>query len=172
MPRPIGRADLLGDQGVAGGVVGRAQQGFGQAHQRQALRRAERVFGQEALHHPAVRRAPARGDDQRFGFDDRGRPFAPGQRLAPQEGRDGVGLVEELAVIERVPIHARQMGARAPARERGGHIRSRGMALSCSRLNTSAPALRATSRSLTWNLLAVAVISTSASTPQSQPSRA
>ena len=34
---PVGRGDLLGDQLVAGFLVGRAQQGLGQAHQGQAL---------------------------------------------------------------------------------------------------------------------------------------
>jgi hypothetical protein len=39
---PVGRADLFGDQAVAGVLVGGAQQGLGQAHERQALAGAQR----------------------------------------------------------------------------------------------------------------------------------
>ncbi len=48
---PVGRADLLGDQTVAGARVRRAQQGLGQAHQRQAFTRAQAELLQEAFDH-------------------------------------------------------------------------------------------------------------------------
>ena len=85
---PVGRADLLGDQPVAGLLVGGAQQRLGQAHQRQALAGAEAELLQEALDHalavggaarlrapgPRPRRARRRVRRRRAGCGPTGRP--------------------------------------------------------------------------------------------------
>ena len=49
MARPIGRAELVADQPVDGLGVGHAQQRLGEAHQRHALLRGQRVFVQERV---------------------------------------------------------------------------------------------------------------------------
>ena len=91
MRLPITTGDLVADQRVAGFVVGDAQQGFGQAHQRHAFLAGQRIF----LHQPfnaALLTLGAQGGDQRPGGGgktgaQRGRHF--GQR---QQGRDHLGL--------------------------------------------------------------------------------
>ena len=50
MRAPFAAADLVGDQRVAGGGVGDAQQRFRHAHQRDALLAGEGVFAHQALH--------------------------------------------------------------------------------------------------------------------------
>jgi hypothetical protein len=65
---PVGRADLLGDQLVAGVVVGCAQQGLGQAHQGQALAGAQAELLQEALDHALLADAAAGAADQGLGL--------------------------------------------------------------------------------------------------------
>ncbi len=116
--RPVGRADLLGDQRVAGGFVGRAQQRLGQAHQRQALRRRQPELLQEALDHPLPPRQPPRLLHQ----GDRLRPHHAGvgaQRLALQQPRDRGGLVLILARVQRIPVEGRGDGGGG-----GGHGRT------------------------------------------------
>ena len=64
----VGRADLLGDQPVLarGGVRG-AQQGFGQAHQRQTFGGAQGEFLEEAFQKAALRRGGAGRSHQGLG---------------------------------------------------------------------------------------------------------
>ncbi|MNM96453.1 hypothetical protein D3C81_1089300 [compost metagenome] len=50
MLAPVAVADLVADQRVAGGLVGNAQQRFGQAHQRHAFLGGQREFLQQTLH--------------------------------------------------------------------------------------------------------------------------
>ena len=78
---PVGRADLLSDQGVARGVVGGAQEGLGQAHQRQPLGGAQAELLQEALDNalPARRAAGGAHEVGRLGGDLR--PVGGGQGL-------------------------------------------------------------------------------------------
>jgi hypothetical protein len=74
---PVGRADLLGDQLVAGVVVGRAQQGLGQAHQGQAFAGAEAELLQEAFDHALLADAAAGAAHQGLGLGaDGGAVFA------------------------------------------------------------------------------------------------
>lgn len=54
MGAPVATGDLVADQGVARGVVGNAQQGFGKAHQRHAFLRGEREFLHELVHAAAL----------------------------------------------------------------------------------------------------------------------
>ena len=53
MAVPVGAADLVADQRVAGGGVGNAQQRLGQAHQRHAFLAGQGVFLQQRLHQAA-----------------------------------------------------------------------------------------------------------------------
>ncbi len=46
---PVAMADLVADQRVAGGAVGDAQQRLGEAHQRHAFLRGQRIFVDQAL---------------------------------------------------------------------------------------------------------------------------
>ena len=86
MGAPVAAGDLVADQRVARGVVGDAQQGFGQAHQRHAFLRGERELLHELVHAAALG-ARAQGFDQAAG--QRGR-FGAGRvwqrRLRQQRG--------------------------------------------------------------------------------------
>jgi len=100
---PVGRADLLGDQGVAGGLVGRAQQRLGQAHQRQPLGRRQPELLQESFDHPLPPRQPPRFEHQgdRLGAHN---GCVGAERLGLQQLRDGGGFVFVLGVVEARPI--------------------------------------------------------------------
>ena len=66
MGLPVAPGDLVADQRVTGGIIGDAQQCFGQAHQRHAFLAGQRIF----LHQPLDPAAPA---------------------LAAQRGHEGAG---------------------------------------------------------------------------------
>jgi hypothetical protein len=104
--RPVGRSDLLSDQPVAGFLVGRAQQGFGQAHQRQALAGVEAELLQEALHHALALGAGAGLADEVGGFSQHRGAQLGRQWSVLEECADGLALVDELGGVERVPVHA------------------------------------------------------------------
>ena len=55
MGAPVAAADLVGDQRVARGRVGNAQQRLGHAHQRDAFLAGEVVFAHQPLHQPGRR---------------------------------------------------------------------------------------------------------------------
>ena len=103
---PVGRADLLGDEAVLGVLVRRAQQGLGQAHQRQALAGAQRELLQEALDHALAVGAGPGGADQGLGLGDHLGPLGLAEGAGGEQFAHGLGLVTELPVVERVP-HAR-----------------------------------------------------------------
>ena len=101
---PVGGADLLGDQLVAGILVGRAQQRLGQAHQRQAFLGAQRELLQEALHHALALGGAAGGAHQGLGLGvDQGAGGVV-QRAGGEKGRDRLALVAVLVGVEGVPV--------------------------------------------------------------------
>ncbi len=105
MAGPIGAADLLGDQPVAGVLVGSAQQGFGQAHQGQAFAGAQAELLEEALDHALPLGRLARGPHQIDGLGPHARPLFGRQRAGGQQGGDRFGLVTILGgwVVESGP---------------------------------------------------------------------
>jgi hypothetical protein len=94
---PVGRADLLGDQAVAGVLVGGAQQGLGQAHQGQTLAGAERELLQEAFDHALLLLAGAGVFDEARCGVDHNLTLGGVQRDARQIGGDGLTLVWNLS---------------------------------------------------------------------------
>ena len=63
MGAPVGAPDAVADQGVAGGGVRGAEQGFGEAHQGDALGARQRVFSHQCLDR-ATGASGAQGGDQ------------------------------------------------------------------------------------------------------------
>ncbi len=105
MGGPVGRADLLGDQPVAGAFVRRAQQGLGQAHQGQAFPGAEGKFLQEAFHHPLAAGGLARGQDQGFGLGPHRNALGRIQWRGGDQVGDDLGLATIFAGVQPVPVH-------------------------------------------------------------------
>ena len=137
MAGPIGRADLLGDQAVAGVLVGRAQQRLGQAHERQAFLGAERELLQEAFHHPLapVRAARSANEGLRLRLHERARRVIQG--TGGEEGGDRLALVAVLAGVEVVPVPRRRHGVHsARGLQERADLRSRRSAGECASLRT------------------------------------
>ena len=63
MAAPIGGGDLVFDQGIDGFGIRNAQQGFGEAHQRDAFVSGEAVFGHENLHDAGIAFGANFGDE-------------------------------------------------------------------------------------------------------------
>ena len=134
--RPVGRSDLLGDQGVAGRLVRRAQQRLGQAHQRQPLRRREPELLQKTFDHALPPSQPPRLEHQGDGLGAH-RPCVGAERLGLQQPRDGGRFVLVLAGVQRIPIEgrgealgggrheptARRRGRTAQAAQKNSHVR-------------------------------------------------
>ncbi|MNS83647.1 hypothetical protein D3C72_1174430 [compost metagenome] len=92
---PVGAADLVADQRVARGLVGNAQQRFGQAHQRHAFLRRQRKFLDQALHQPFSAGAHlllAQALGQRLGHLDRGVGLLLRQAGLFQQHRHAIGF--------------------------------------------------------------------------------
>jgi len=104
MARPIGRSDFLGDQAVARLGIGRAQQRFGEAHQRQPLARAEGELLEEAFHHALLLGGLARGADHlgRLALDRTA--FLGRKRRAREQGTASRRLVLIFEPIDTVPV--------------------------------------------------------------------
>ncbi|MCY1431360.1 hypothetical protein D9M71_473260 [compost metagenome] len=95
MLAPVAVADLVADQRVAGGLVGNAQQRFGQAHQRHAFLGGQREFLQQTLHQAlaaagALLVAQLLGDAQRQFLAGLGQ--LPGHARLLEEHRHRFGL--------------------------------------------------------------------------------
>ena len=80
----IGAAQLVGGEGDGGLGVGHAQQGLGQAHQRQTFGAGDRVFLQQAFHGPERRRVVAHRLDPGPGQCGGLGPVQPTWRLGQQ----------------------------------------------------------------------------------------
>jgi len=90
----VGAAELVGGQRDGGLRVGHPQQRFGQAHQRQALGAADRVFAQQRLHRPERRRLVAHRLHPGPGGVDHGRPVqTAGGAQAGEQGLHTLQLV-------------------------------------------------------------------------------
>ncbi|MNJ30167.1 hypothetical protein D3C77_247630 [compost metagenome] len=101
---PIGRADLLGDQAVAGVGVGGAQQGLGQAHQGQTFAGAQAELLQEAFDHALTLLALARALDQADRVGQHRGAAGRIQRLGGQEFSHHRPLIAELVLVQLVPM--------------------------------------------------------------------
>ncbi|MNN20793.1 hypothetical protein D3C81_1340880 [compost metagenome] len=101
---PVGRADLLGDQAVAGVGVRRPQQGLGQAHQGQTFAGAQRKLLQEAFDHALLLLAEASVIDQADGVGQHVGALALGQAGVGQQFGDHGALVAELVPVQVVPV--------------------------------------------------------------------
>ena len=111
---PVGRGDLLGDQAVAGLLVGRAQQRFGQAHERQTLAGGEAELLKETLDHALAAGGLAGGSDQGLGLALDGVAVAAAQGRRGQQGGERRTFVGELAVVEVIEGHGTLHGTPAP----------------------------------------------------------
>jgi hypothetical protein len=81
-----------------------AQQGLGQAHQRQAFAGAQAKLLQEAFDHTLPPHGAAGGSHQRLGFGADGGTILRRKRRAGEQIVHGLPLVAVLPVVEIVPI--------------------------------------------------------------------
>ena len=75
MRTPIALADFIADQAVDGGVIGDAQQGFGQAHQSDTLLAGQRKFMHQIIHSARALAIMAHSGHQPSGAFGDGRPI-------------------------------------------------------------------------------------------------
>ena len=87
----VGATQLVGGECDGGFGVGHTQQGFGQAHQCQALGAADGVFLEQAFHGPEGRGVVAHGLHPGRGHARGGMPVEPAIELG-QAVDDGLGL--------------------------------------------------------------------------------
>ena len=101
MPFPIGPAELVADQPVDGPGIGDAQQRLGEAQERHALLRGQRVFVQKRVDAALAEPLAAHRDDEAAGA--LGDPVAHfGRDLGRGEDpRHRLGLVDPGAVADR-----------------------------------------------------------------------
>ena len=101
---PVGRADLFGDQAVAGVGVGRTQQGLGQTHQRQTFTGAQGELLQEAFDHALTLLALAGAFDQADGVVQDRRATVRRQRLGGQQFGHHLTFVPVLVPVQLIPM--------------------------------------------------------------------
>ncbi len=101
---PVGRADLLGDQAIAGVRVRRAQQGLGQTHQRQTFAGAQGELLQEALDHALALLALAGAFDQADGVVQDRRATVRRQGFGGQQLGHHLTFVPVLVPVQLIPM--------------------------------------------------------------------
>ena len=94
---PVGIAQLVADQGVGGGLVGDAQQGFGHAHQQHPLVAAQVVLAHEGLDRALLAGAAADPADQVGGGGLRGASLGVRQGRQRQQFAHMGGFVADPA---------------------------------------------------------------------------
>ncbi len=93
MAGPVGRCELVADQPVDRSGVGDAQQGLGEAHQRHALGRRERVLVEERVDAALAEPAAPGFRDEALGAPGDARDGIRRQRRCRQDALDRLGLV-------------------------------------------------------------------------------
>ena len=123
MGAPVAGRELVANERVAGGGVGNAQQGLGEAHQRHALLARERIFVDEALDaaRPGLGPEP-RGEGARERLDALGLIGGKGRKV--DERRHALGFRATIRRRDRSAQRGLRQDLGAERGERVGHVGS------------------------------------------------